>query len=126
MHKNNKDILIIDRDTITGKKYQLMFQQLGFAADTCSGLSIAVQKMKASRFNCIIMDVDLPEMKGCNAIRLVKMLDSKANIIITASENTKELEARVREHNIFYYYIKSFGINELKQAVCNAIKINIV
>lgn len=121
MQKDYKDILIIDRDTITGKKYQLMFRQLGFAADTCSGLSVAVKKMKSNRFNCVIIDVDLPEMEEYNAIKLVKMLDSKVNIIVTASENTKELEAKVREQNIFYYYIKSFGINELKQVVSNAL-----
>lgn len=126
MKQENKDILIIDRDTITGKKYQLMFQKLGFTANTCSGLSVAVQKIKKCRFNCIIIDVDLPEMKGYNAIKLLRMLDSTVKIIVTASNNTKELETKIREQNVFFYYIKSFEIDELKMAVCNALKINIV
>jgi len=126
MKKENKDILIIDQDTITGKKYQLMFQRLGFTAETCSGLSVAVQKMKSRKFNCVIIDVDLPEMKGYNAIKLVRILDPQVKIIVTASNNTKELETKVREQNVFFYYIKSFEIEELKMAVYNALKINVV
>ena len=121
MRKNYKDILIIDPNKNIAENYQLMFKDLDFTVDICSSLSRAVQKMKANWFTCIIMDVDLPEMKGYQAIKIIKMLNSRVKIIVTATQNTRDLETKIREQNIFYYYLKSFEIDELKQAVCNAI-----
>jgi len=40
-------------------------------------------------------------------------------VILTARANTKELEAKVRAQDIFYYYIKSFKGEELLMAVNN-------
>jgi hypothetical protein len=39
---------------------------------------------------------------------------------MTTKKNTKRLEAKVREQNIFFYFIKSFGKEELKLAIRNA------
>ena len=68
------------------------------------------------------MDVNLPEMKGYLAVSILKAIDPKLQIIMTASENTKELEANVRKQDIFYYYIKSFDSKELKEAVWDVFK----
>jgi hypothetical protein len=42
-------------------------------------------------------------------------------IIICSEINTPELERRIRKHRIFYYHIRSFGIQDLEMAVSNAI-----
>jgi replication-associated recombination protein RarA len=42
-------------------------------------------------------------------------------IIICAETNTPEFEIRIRQKRIFYYHIKSFGIQDLEMAVSNAI-----
>jgi hypothetical protein len=39
---------------------------------------------------------------------------------MTTQKNTRELEAKVREQDIFFYFIKSFGKDELKLAIHNA------
>ncbi|MDH5705926.1 MAG: response regulator, partial [Candidatus Aminicenantes bacterium] len=71
-------------------------------------------------FNCLIMDVNLPEMKGYEAVSIIKSIDPKIKIIMTTKKNTKSLEAKVREQDIFFYFIKSFGKEELKLAIHNA------
>ncbi len=66
------------------------------------------------------MDINLPEMRGYEAIPIIKNLDSRLKVIMTTKKNTKKLEAKVREHDIFFYFIKSFGKDELKLAIKNA------
>ena len=66
------------------------------------------------------MDVDIPEMKGYEAVSILKNLDPQIKIIMTTKKNTKKLEAKVREQDIFYYFIKSFDKEELKMAIHNA------
>jgi len=64
--------------------------------------------------------VDLPEMKGYEAVSILKNIHPQIKIIMTTTKNSRELEAKVREQDIFFYFIKSFGRDELKLAIQNA------
>jgi len=80
------------------------------------------ERIRDVKFDCIIMDVNLPEMMGYEAVAILKAIDPKVQIIMTATENTLELEEKVRKQDIFYYYIKSFDRKELQEAVCDVFK----
>jgi len=84
------------------------------------GLADALKKIRGGCFECLIMDVDLPEVKGYEAVSIIKSINPEIRVIMTAKKNTKSLEAKVREQDIFFYYIKSFGKEELKMAITNA------
>jgi DNA-binding NtrC family response regulator len=84
-------------------------------------VSDGVFKMKQARFDCTIIDVEQSEMKGYEAVHILKKIDPNVQVIITAAENTRELEIKVREEDIFYYYIKTFDHEELRLAVNNAL-----
>jgi len=90
--------------------------------EKANGVAEAARKLKDIGFDCVIMDVDLPEMKGYDAVSVLQTIDPNTRIIMTAAQNTMELEAKVRKQNIFYYHIKSFDAEELKQAVRAALR----
>jgi DNA-binding NtrC family response regulator len=110
-------ILIIDPDIKMREEYLSSFLNEGFEVETSSGITCAAEKIKNMEFDCIIMDVNLPEMKGYEAVQIIKTIDPKVQVILTAAKNTRELEAKVRAQDIFYYYIKSFDKEELKLAI---------
>jgi len=68
------------------------------------------------------MDVNLPEIKGYEAVSILKNIDPKVKIIMTTNKNTKRLEVKVRKQDIFYYFIKSFGNDELKLVINSLFK----
>lgn len=112
-------ILIVDPDTDAVKEYTSLLTDGGYDVDTCKMIVDAVKKIRRTRIDCVIMDVELEDMKGYNAVDIVKTIDPQIEVILTAGENTKELEARVRAQDIFYYHIKSFKDEELLMAVNN-------
>lgn len=114
-----KRILIIDPDPKTKEETRVLLTSDDYEVDTCCGITDGVEKVKDIHFDCIIMDVHLPEMRGYEAVHILKTIQPKVTIIMTAAENTRELEVRVREQEIFYYYIKSFDREELRVAVHN-------
>lgn len=114
--------MIVDPDAEMRRELASLFSAEGYEIETRRGLAEAVEGVKNVRFDCIIMDVELPEIKGYEAVSILKTIDPRPQIIMTAAENTKELEARVRDKDIFYYYIKSFDREELKSAVRDAAK----
>ncbi len=115
-----KRILIINPDSRDRKDLTIFLQKENFNVETGKGLPEAIKKVSERCFNCLIMDVNLPEMKGYEAVSIIKSIDPNIKIIMTTKKNTKRLEAKVREQDIFFYFIKPFGKEELKLAIHNA------
>jgi DNA-binding response OmpR family regulator len=120
--ERHKLILVVEPDKETAMEYESIFNDEGCDVELVSSATEAVIKVKDVRFDCVIIDVNLPDMAGYDAVAVIKTIKPQTNIIITAAKNTKELEARIRDEDIFYYYIKSFDREELKLAVQNVLK----
>ena len=76
--------------------------------------------LQGEKINVLVMDVCLPEEIGCEAISILKSMYRNLPIIVTTDENNPELESSVRQMGIFYYHVKSFGMDELILAISNA------
>lgn len=122
MDDSEKRILIIDPDSTERIIMATFLKCENFYVETGIGLADAVKKISDGCFKCLIMDVDLPEMRGYEAVSVLKKIDPKIKIIMTTKKNTKDLETKVRKQDIFFYFIKSFSKEELKLAINNALK----
>ena len=117
-----KRILIIDPDIKSRKKYLSYLRGKDYEIETSPNVTRALDRIKEVAYDCIVADVNLPEMEGYKAVRIFKTLNPKSQVILTTAKNTIELEARVREQEIFYYYIKSFGKREFCEAISNVFR----
>ena len=120
MTNQEKKILIIDPDKKDRKSLKTCLAKEEYLVETGENLADAIKKISELCYDCLILDVDIPEMKGYEAVPILKHIDPDVRIILTTKKNSKKLEFKVREQNIFFYYIKSFGNDELKLAIRNA------
>lgn len=120
MTNTEKRILIIDPNTKDRNELKHCLLNEHYQVETGKNLADAVQKISEYCYDCLILDVDLAEMKGYEAVPILKCIDPQLRIILTTQKNSKRLESKVREQNIFFYYIKSFGKEELMLAIHNA------
>ena len=120
MSGEEKRILIIDPDPRERRHLARFLGAEDYTIETGRSLSEAIKKVSEEKFDCLVMDINLPEMKGYEAVSILKNFDPKLKVIMTTKKNTKRLEAKVREQDIFFYFIKSFGKDELKLAIKNA------
>ena len=114
--------MIIDADSRTAGELSSLFIDQGCDVEVCGNIKDAAENVNNVKFDCVIMDVDLPDMEGYKAVPILKTIDPKVQIIMTAAKNTLELEEKVRKQDIFYYYIKSFDREELIEAVRDVFK----
>ncbi len=121
MMDSEKRILIIDPDENDRNVMATFLRQHNFSVETGKGLSDALKKVSEGCYDCLIMEVDLPEMKGFDAVSIFRNIDPKIKVIMTAKKNSMELESKVREQDIYYYFIKSFGKDELRLVINNAL-----
>lgn len=124
MENRRKKILIIDPDEEFAARCSTILQQQNYHIELGARFCEAVKKLSESHFDCLIMAVNLPEIKGYEAVSIIRSIKPKIRIILTATTNSKKLESKVREQNVFYYFIKPFGKEELILAINNAFKDN--
>jgi len=122
MRLKTKNILIIDPDRDVWKTYFNLFGNENYHLEFCSSISEGIGIITIIQFDCLIMDVFLPDMKGWAAVPILRGLAPNIKIIMTSSRNSIHLESKIRDQQIFYYYIKSFDRDELKLAVQNVFK----
>lgn len=79
-----------------------------------------IMTLQQQKVNVLVLDLCLPEALGPEAIPIIKGICQRLPIIVTADENNPEQEGRVRQKGIFYYHVKSFGLDELMLAISNA------
>ena len=114
-----KKVLIIDPDHNERTVMASFLKGGNYQIETANNLTSAIIKLSNENFDCLVLDVDLPEMKGYEAVSVLKRLNPEVKVIMTSKTNNRELESKVREQDIFYYFIKTFKKEELKLAINN-------
>jgi len=83
---------------------------------------IAVDKVKASRFDLIIMDVNMPELSGIEALKQIKAIDPSIIILmLTAYSNVTDAVAAVKE-GAYNYISKPVRQDEIHAMVERALE----
>lgn len=114
-------LLIAERGCGLAEGLCLWLAEQGHRFKTVDNLKDVLMTIQNEKVSVLVMDVRLPEPMGYEAISIIKGLDRKLPIIITADENNPEQESRIRQKGIFYYHMNSFGMEELILAISNAI-----
>jgi len=113
-------LLIAERGSELAKGLSYWLEAQGHHYKTVDNLKDVLMTIQNEKVNVLVMDVRLPEPIGYEAISIIKGLDKKLPIIITADENNPQQESRIRQKGIFYYHVLSFGMDELILAISNA------
>ena len=117
-----KRILIVEPDARQAERMYLLFRKERLAVNSVRRVSEAIRNIQQEHVSVLILDVGVTDMAWDDAVPIIKGLDQSLPIIITAANNSQELEAHVLRQKIFYYHVKSFGTEELILAIRNAIE----
>jgi DNA-binding NtrC family response regulator len=113
-------LLIAERGGELSHSLNFWTTEQGHRLKAVDNLKDLLMTLQSEKIHVLVMDVRLPEDLGYEAISIIKGLDRKLPIIITADENNPEQESRIRHQGIFYYHVNSFGMDDLILAISNA------
>jgi DNA-binding NtrC family response regulator len=101
MNAEHRRILIVDPDSESTQELSSLFINQGYDVEISECLIRAAERLNDVKFECAIVDVNLPEMEGFKAAPILKVIDPRVRIIMTSAKNTMDLEEKVREQDIF-------------------------
>jgi DNA-binding NtrC family response regulator len=117
---NNKIILIAEPRQILSSELEDFLSNIDAVNIQVDSLEKTLLTLQDQRVDALVLDAVLLG-DDLGFISIIKGMETDLPIIICAEVNTPAFETRIRQQRIFFYHIKSFGIQYLEMAISNAI-----
>jgi len=117
-------ILLAEDNIVNQRVAQRMLERLGYRADLASNGLEAIAALQRQRYDVVLMDVQMPEMDGLEATRLIRMalpLDQQPRIIAMTAAAQQEDRERCLKAGMDIYISKPVQMSQLIAALqsCN-------
>lgn len=122
MRNDVKRLLVADGDEEARHSLLDLFTREGYRVELTRLASEVIQKIQNTRIDVLIMDVDIPGMKGYQIIPIIKTMEPELPIIVTSSHSSLKLAQKVRQEKIFFYAMKPLDLKEIKLVVKDALR----
>jgi DNA-binding response OmpR family regulator len=110
-------LLLIEDEKSLATGIQNYFQRENFICEWAADYESAVEKINLYRYDCVLVDIMLPDGDGLNAVRELKRKFPETGIIIISAKNS--LDDRISGLNLGSddYLTKPFHLSELNARV---------
>lgn len=115
-------VLVVDDDNALRLTVSSAFSERNYEVEQACNGEEAVNKVMASKYDLVILDVNMPKMSGLEALKQIKAYDgSIICIMITAYSNVKDAVEAVRQ-GAYNYLEKPIKSEDLVALVDRALK----
>jgi len=115
-------ILVVDDDAIVIKSCKRILEAEGFEVSSAPGADNALEAMKASDFDLMLIDVKMPKRDGMYLMREIKKNWPEIPTIIMSGYPTPETISEVLKLGATLFIPKPFRPDELVKSVRQVIK----
>ena len=108
-------VLVVDDEENIRLLFKEELEEEGYEVDTASNGLEALDKVKASSFDVIVLDIKMPVMDGIQALNAIKNMNKDQPVILCSAygEFKQDLSSWVSDG----YVVKSADTRELKETI---------
>ena len=112
-------VLLVDDHPLfrEGLKYRLSLDPEIVVAEEAENGKLALEAMKNSDFDIVLMDINMPEMDGMYVLELIKEQEMDCKVIMLSMHDNKEYILAAMRHGADGYVLKDVPGNELIEAI---------
>jgi two-component system, NtrC family, response regulator HydG len=115
-------VLVVDDDKVLQQSVRQALEYHHFVVDVADNGKAAVQKVYGQKYDLVVMDVNMPEMDGIEALTEIKKHDSSVIVLIlTAYSNVTDAVKAVKE-GAYNYLEKPISSENLVALIKRALK----
>lgn len=100
-------IAIIEDDPTINQMYRMKFEATGFDVATASDGAIGVQMVEKFKPDIILLDIQMPHMRGDEALARIRDADKTVPIIILTNLGKEEAPASLKNLGVSSYIVKA-------------------
>lgn len=117
-------ILVIEDEKDLSDMMTATLQEAGFICETAENLSTALEKINLYEYDCIVLDIMLPDGSGLDILKAVSEKGGAERVIITSAKGSVEDKIKGLELGADDYLPKPFHLGELLARVKSLIRRN--
>lgn len=112
-------LLIIEDEQGLRENITSYFNEDGNICESCSDLAGAIEKLSIYNYDCVLLDIGLPDGEGFEVLNFLKKEMKEESVLIISARNS--LDDKIRGLNIGAddYLTKPFHLAELKARVAS-------
>ncbi len=115
-------IIVVDDEEIVLSLVRDALEDVGYQIELANSSQVALQKIEREYFDFILTDIRMPECDGLELARRVREINPSIGVIfMTGYANLNTAKDAIKE-GAYDYIMKPFELNEMRQAVKNAVK----
>jgi CheY-like chemotaxis protein len=116
--KNSKyQILVVDDEPTVSKAIQMMLKFHGHEVEIAGDGAAGLARFDAGKFDLVITDYLMPEMKGDQFVALIKQRRPEQRIIMATAFADDFLSRGKPLGGVDHILIKPFSLDDLRQAI---------
>lgn len=114
---NRLKILIVEDETVLADAISGHLQKEGFVTEVAYSFDDAVEKINLYIYDCVIVDINLPDGIGFDLVEALRKIKSTAGIIIISARHAVEDKIKSLDLGSDDYLTKPFHLSELNARV---------
>jgi DNA-binding NtrC family response regulator len=114
-------MLIVDDEQVVRDSLMNWFAQEGCLVETASGGMEALEKLRGSSFDVVLLDVKMPGMDGIELQQRLMEIDSQLEIIIMTAYATVDTAVQALKQGAYDYITKPIDPDDLSRLIRNAV-----
>lgn len=121
MDKKNR-LLVVDDDVVIVDLFRMALENEDYAVETCFTGEQALKAMKSTKFDLVILDIFLPDIKGDRIVEKIREENNDVRIILITGYETYARCVDVLKLGISEILVKPIKLNELVTLVKNVLE----
>ncbi len=114
-------VLLVDDDEIVLTAMKEQLPRFGFHVSAVNNPTLALQQLQSAQFAVLLVDNEMPEMKGMDLLAKAAVMQPDATRLLLASGiRLSELSEAIRTGKIYRYLTKPWLSEELQVTIVNA------
>ena len=118
------NVLLVEDERTLLLTIQEYLEKQGYSVTTANTLHQGLEEIVFVEFDCIVVDIGLPDGTGLDLIRRLKAKQANSRIIIISAKNTLEDKITGLELGSDDYMTKPFDLPELNARIRSALRRN--
>jgi len=113
-------VLIVEDESGLQQSIKKYLEHQGFVCEVVGDFVTGMEKVYNYNYDCVVVDIGLPQGSGLDIVKQLKKIESRAGIIIISAKNALEDKLKGLELGSDDYLTKPFHLSELNARI-NAI-----
>ncbi|HEX3142403.1 MAG TPA: sigma-54 dependent transcriptional regulator [Pyrinomonadaceae bacterium] len=113
-------VLVVDDDNLLRKLVTEQLARSDFEASPAAGGRAALQALRDTDYDVVLLDISMPDMSGLEALREIRKLEDPPEVIMLTADTSLQTGIEAMRHGAYDYLTKPATLDEMEAVLHKA------